>query len=71
MLPMKNYKALFLSIILLVFSAGIISAEEYDRFPPPQSLFIAPSIDQIWNPYNKSWQSPQKAFQVNTVHEIE
>ena len=71
MLPMKNYKALFLSIILLVFSAGIISADEYDRFPPPQSLFIAPSIDQIWNPYNKSWESPKNAFQVNTVHEIE
>ncbi len=69
---MKIYKALLLSIILLASSGSIISADEYDRFPPPpQSLFIAPSIDQIWNPYNKSWESPKNAFQVNTVHEIE
>ena len=68
---MKNYKTLFLSIILLVSSVGIISADENKHVPPPQSLFIAPSIDQIWNPYARSWNSPKKAFQVNTVHEIE
>ena len=48
MLPMKNYKALFLSIILLVFSTGIISADEYNRFPPPQSLFFG-VISPPWN----------------------
>jgi len=64
-------KILFFILTLVIFSPSIISADEYNRFPPPQSLFIAPSIDQIWNPYNKSWQSPKNAFQVNTVHEIE
>ena len=67
---MNKFRYLILS--LLIFSGNaVLNADEPKEIPPPQTLFIAPSIDQIFDIYLKEWVSPKNAYNVGHVHQIE